>query len=927
MTVKTCLAVVSVLLMMCGQGFAQQTIDTASISGRVVDPSGASIPGAEVTARHVETNVVAGTTTDREGRFRFPSLRIGPYEVTIALSGFRTVSRTFALTAGAAYELPVTLPLESFSETVSVSADAAPLETARSQIASTVSQAEVSNLPLNGRNFLDVALLAPGVAPTNIASTQLFPETSAVPGSSVSVNSQRNLSNNFIVDGLSANDDAAALSGITYSVEAIEQFQVVTSGGQAELGRALGGYINVVTKSGTNTVRGSLYDFIRDDAFNASNPLTGTRLDMSQSQLGGSIGGPLKRDRAFYFGNVEYRSLNQEGLTTISDANVDAINRRLDAAGYPGPRISTGTYEAPVRTLNALGKLDFHISPRSQLGTRYALYHVDADNARGAGGLNAPTASSHLDNLDQMVALSHLYVWSPRTVIETRAQVARGTLEAPPSEEIGPAVTIAGVASFGTSSSSPTGRENTLFQLVNAVSHQRGAHAVRFGVDVLYNDDVITFPRSRRGAYTFSSLANFLSGTYNNAGYSQAFGDTAVEQTNPNLGLYVQDEWKAGSRVTVNLGLRYDLQFLDTINVDRNNLAPRVGVAISPFSAPHTVIRGSAGLFFDRVPLRALANALLSANNTTDPAELRQIIVTLSPGQEGAPVFPNTLTAPVPSVTLPNLTTMDRDLQNAYSRQASVEIEHQLGSSATVSAGYEYVRGLHLLMSVNQNVPTCVATGTNNGCRPNGAYANNNQYSSAGDSNYHGLHLSWVQRPGSWGHYRVTYTLSKSMNNVGEFFFSSPIDPTDLSKDWGRSDNDRRHRLVVNGTVHALGFQLSAMAQAYSAAPANITSGVTTIQGTAGRPIVDGEFIPRNAGTGDPFFTLSARVSRTFPLRGRVQLEALAEAFNLTNRTNVLTRNYNFGPGAYPTNPSSSFRQITSVGEPRSLQFGLRARF
>ena len=243
-------------------------------------------------------------------------------------------------------------------------------------------------------------------------------------------------------------------------------------------------------------------------------------------------------------------------------------------------------------------------------------------------------------------------------------------------------------------------------------------------------------------------------------------------------------------------------------------------------------------------------------------------------------------------------------------------------------------------MSVNQNVPTCVAAGTNNGCRPNSTYANNSQYSSVGDSDYHGLHVSLSQRTQRWGHYRVSYTLSKAMNNVGEFFFSSPIDPTDLSKDWGRSDNDQRHRLVVNGAVNTStepadspwehlthGFQLSSMMQVYSAPPFNITSGVTTVQGTAGRPIVDGEFIPRNAGVGTAFFSLGARVSRSFPLTNRVQLELLAEGFNLTDRANVVTRNTNFGPGAYPTNPSPTFGQITAVGEPRSFQFGARVRF
>ncbi len=254
--------------------------------------------------------------------------------------------------------------------------------------------------------------------------------------------------------------------------------------------------------------------------------------------------------------------------------------------------------------------------------------------------------------------------------------------------------------------------------------------------------------------------------------------------------------------LTVNLGLRYDLQFLDSVDTDRNNLSPRAGFAWTPSESRNLVVRGSAGLFFDRVPLRAVANALLSANNTTDLGNLQQLNLGLSPAQAGAPQFPAILTAPVPQVTLVNLTTMQHDLQGAYSRQASLEVERQVGRLGAVSVGYSYLRGQGLLMAINQNVPSCVAQGTNNGCRPNSEYANNSQYSSAGESTYHGLLVSLTQRPSQWGYYRVSYTLSKSQNNVGEFFFSGPIDPYDLSKDWGRSDNDRRHLFVVSGGVN-----------------------------------------------------------------------------------------------------------------------------
>jgi hypothetical protein len=214
------------------------------------------------------------------------------------------------------------------------------------------------------------------------------------------------------------------------------------------------------------------------------------------------------------------------------------------------------------------------------------------------------------------------------------------------------------------------------------------------------------------------------------------------------------------------------------------------------------------------------------------------------------------------------------------------------------------------------------------------------------------MHLSFVQRPTAWSSVRVSYTLSKSMNNVGEAFFSSPIDPTNIDRDWARSDDDQRHRLVINGTINTPmdrantawdylthGFHVSGMLQSYSSLPFNITSGVQSLQGTTGRPFADGttstanfdvrtaNLISRNAGVGSDFFTLNLRVSRVFPLGRSARIEGLVEAFNLTDRVNPLTRNVNFGPGVYPSNPVSTFNQITAVGDPRTVQFGLRMMF
>lgn len=893
------------------QASAQEALNYASISGRVSDASGAVVEGATVTAQHIDTHIARSTATDKDGRFRVPFLAVGQYRVRVHQAGFTDVVRTVTLTVGAAFDFPVALSVDPLKTEVVVTCGCGMLEAVRSEIAGTISQKEVSGLPLNGRNFLDLALLVPGVSPTNTASNQLFAETSAVPGQGISIGSQRNFSNNFIVDGLSANDDAAGLSGIFYGLDVVREFQVVTSGGQAELGRALGGYVNMVTKSGTNALQGDIYGYFRNQRFNAANPLSNTKLPSTQAQYGASLGGPIVADRSFFFANFEQRSLNQSGLITIAPANVAAIDARLAAVGYRGAPVTGGLYPNPVHNTNFLGKVDHQVSAADQFSVRYSLYHADSDNSRGAGGLSAISASAALLDTDQTVAASNVWSLSSRTLNETRAQYTRSNLLAQPTDPIGPAVTISGVAAFGTLSGSPTGRVNDLFEITDSVSHQMGSHALRAGIDFLYNDVTITYPRSLHGAYTFSSLANFLAGTYSNAGYTQTFGNPAIAQTNPNVGFYLQDEWKITSRLTLNLGVRYDLQFLQTISTDSNNLSPRAGFAWTPFAARRTVIRGGYGLFYDRVPLRALANALLSQNGQTS--------LGFSPTQTGAPVFPNVLASPLPGV-LPNLTSINLNLQNAYSEQGSVEIERQIGQNATLTVGYEHLRGLHLLMSINQNVPTCVAAGSNNGCRPNPNFANNSQYQSLADSHYDGLHVSFVQRPVRWGNYRISYSYSKALDNVGEFFFSSPLDPTNIWRDYGRSDDDQRHRVVFDGTAHARGFELSGALQYYSALPFNVLTGATTIQGTAARPAGLG----RNTGIGPDNFTVSARLSRTFAIREPWQVQTMIEAFNLLNHRNNLTVNGTYGTGAAPL---PTFGQVTAVNDSRVLQLAMRLKF
>jgi len=941
-------SVSALLLVVWISSYAQETINFASIGGRVTDSSGAVVPGAKVDAQQTETNVSTSTTTDNEGRFHFPYLKAGPYEVTVQRPGFAPAVSKVTLSVGAAFQISVQLQIASAQEKITVSSQTSAVETGRTQISGTITPQEIADMPVNGRNFLDLTTLVPGVTPTNTNSTQLFPETSAVPGQGISVNSQRNFSNNFIVDGLSANDDAAGLAGTFYALGAVREFAVVTSGGQAEYGRALGGYVNMITKSGTDQVHGEVYGYLRNQDLNAANALSGTTLPLTQTQYGASIGGPIVKQKTFYFANFEQRLLNQDGLITVAQRNVDAINAKLIAVNYPGSLIATGLYPNPVHNLNFLGRIDQVFSDKDTFSARYSLYDVNSANSRFTGGLGTVSAGASLWDADQTIAVSNIYTLSSRTVNETRAQYWNSNLKAPVNDPIGPAVNISGVATFGTASGSPTGRYNRLWEIADNLSHQVGAHSIRVGADFLYNDLTITYPRSINGSYSFASLANFEKGVYTT--FTQTFGNPVIAQTNPNVGLYVQDEWRALPSLTINAGLRYDLQFLNTVNTDAGNLSPRLGIAWSPFPDQKTIIRASAGLFYDRVPLRPLANALLSSDNTTNLATVQQQSVSLAYGQTGAPVFPNILSN-VPSNVLISLTTMNRNLQNAYGEQFSLEVEHQIGNSSKFSMNYQHIRGLHLLMSINQNVPACSSTvDPRNLCRPNPAYQNNSEYSAAGDSQYNGLMVSFQQQPAKWGSVRISYIWSKALDDVGEFFFSSPINNFNPHQDYGRSDDDQRHRVVVDGYANTPsgpannvwehvthGFQLGGTLQYYSPLPFSAVSGVNTIQQTAGRPCYGlpatspnctlSNMISRNTATGFDYFAINARLSRVFSLSERFKLQGITEVFNLLNRANYLIPNTTFGTGIYPLAPRNTFGQPTAVADPREIQFALRLTF
>lgn len=901
---------------------AQHAVSAATLSGRIEDVNGAAVSGAAIAITNTDKNQTVASVSDERGRYSFLYLPVGVYQLKVEHAGFAPATVALTLSVGEALDVPIRLLVAGLVETENIT-DLPVIETVRSQVSETVLSREVENLPLNGRNYLDLAALTPAVSRANPVANQRFAETSAVPGTQISVAGQRNINTGFVIDGLSANDDAADLPGTFFSQEVIREFQVITSGGIAEFGRASAGFINVVTQSGTNALHAGAYGFLRNQRLDARNTLAPAKDPLTQTQYGATLSAPLKRDRTFLFANFEQTRLHNAVVVTILSANVLAINNVLDQVKYDGPRISTGLTPAGYNTSNFFVRGDHRINPANLLTVRCSLYDIGGLNARGVGGLNAASRGTALENRDQTIALGEVATLSTRTVNEARFQVTRSRLGAPVNDPVGPAVTISGVANFGTSTSSPTGRDVDLYEAADNITIARGGHSFKFGADFLYNRINITFPGALQGAYTFSSLANLEANRY--ITFQQAFGIPSLFQSNPNAGGFAQDEWRARPDLTVNAGVRYDLQFLpDPIKTDTGNVAPRIGLAYAPGSGK-TVIRASYGLYYERIPLRATSNAL-----QRDGTKYK--VASFSFGQAGAPVFPGVATS-FPQGFLPSITTIDPNIEDAYAQQGSLQIEREFSSNTSLAVGYLHTRGLHLILSRNVNVPRFPASaGVPNLGRPNPNFANVSRFESSGDSYYNGLTVSLNRRFSRWAGVRASYTFSKAIDDTGNAFFFTPQENSNLKDDRGLGDNDQRHRLTLSGTLAVPemkdvsawrraveGFQLSYIFSYGSALPFNIQTGADRNFDTNvnDRPLGVG----RNTGKGFNFASLDVRLSRRIRVHERFALELIAEGFNVFNRANLQLPNNIFGTGAKPL---PAFGRPTGAADPRQLQVGLR---
>jgi hypothetical protein len=943
-----------------------QSAATGDLQGTIVDATGAPVAGVRVSATNVATGMARTVTTSDLGRYRVPDLPAGEYKVRFVKQDFTTTERSgIILRVGAVATVDMQLSVAGVKQIVTISDPVPMVEPGKASVGSVVDLNEISNLPINGRNFLDYSRTVAGVTAQQTSGQ----------GSGLSFNGQRGRSNNLSIDGVDNNGQLNGNTRMAISQEAVREFQVVTNQFAPEFGNAGGGLVNVISRSGTNDLHGSLFLFARDESLDARNAFVADnqKPPFRRRNFGGSMGGPIVKNKTFYFGAVEYISRNESGVVTITDDALRTINSVLaQRSNIPsGVRaISNGTYPVDVISTVASMKVDQLLGERNRLSFRY-LYgqeHETNSGGVGIGGLTDVSGGGGQRDRDQSLVASWNHIYSPTFFSDTTFQYAPRNLTQYANDMKGPRITISGVATFGRNTSFPVLLDETRYQYRQAFAKDWGHHYVQFGTDIQDLRAHTSFPSTFAGQFSFASLADFVAGRVNT--FSQGFGDPSINLPDRLLGFYVQDTFKVTSRLTFIYGLRYDYDmqpqgiarnrnnpieaFTQTgINRDGNNFAPRFGLTWNPDAKAKTVFRAGYGIFYDKIFLLVARNALIARQtlSLTGTAASAQWLVGAFPESNS---FPGGTTIPKPS-----LNTVEPKLQMPYAQQGNFGMEREISRDWAIGINYTGVRGVKLLKSMNINLaPPTVLTLDNAAqlgvAKPNPQqigrpyytskidhnFTNIQQVQSAASSTYHGVQLTVQKRFSAGLSLRANYTFSKAIDDASDFTQAQqPSNPFNARSERSLSFEDQRQRFTLVGvweipyrtakgkhsfTRSVFGdWVFSTNWLFHSGTPNNVLIGSDSNGdgNSTDRPFNGAYELGRNTFMGPDYFGIDVRMAKRVQLGDRISIQFMGEAFNLQNRVNYNTVNTNWGTAL---TPAASFGQFNSANDPRQIQLGIR---
>jgi Carboxypeptidase regulatory-like domain/TonB dependent receptor len=1015
------LAISLVLLLALTSAVPLQAQSTATLKGTVTDQSDAVVPKAKVTVRNEGTGVQQETQTDEAGEYLVAGLPVGPYRVEASAPGFQTTVITgLRLEVSTIVIANVKLQVGVTTEQVTVSEQPPVIDASSMTVGRTIEQRTVQEIPLNGRHFVELTLLSPGT----VTPPQNGFLTAPLRGQgSFGVNTAglREDMVNYMINGINLSDQLQNQITFQPSINTVQEFKVDNSTFSAEYGRNAGAIVNIATRSGTNNFHGEAFEFVRNDKLDATNFFTlapATKPPFKRNNFGADVGGPVLKDKAFFF--ASYEGLRQhQGISLTTDVPSDAqraavtdpvVQKLLpliqhangvDAKGNPA---FNGAVSAPVSIDQGTGDLQFNLGSNDRLHGYLALQE-DTRQEPTLGGASLPGWGDTRHSRRQIVTLNEVHIFGPSLTNEARAGYNRIHILFTPNQLLNPAdfgianginapiglpqiiVGVNGVAGFlniGGETNFPQGRGDTTGVFNDTLHWLRGRHSFAIGGEVrrFYNNNIA----QNDGSYTFADLTHFLNDQANR--FNVTIGSANDRIVQGAWGLFVEDSFKWKPSLTLELGLRYDYNASPTEARDRfvvfvpatdslvqvgtngvtqvyhtnnKNVQPRLGLAWDPFKNGTTVIRAAYAILTDQ-PVTNAVNAL-SGN---PPFALP---VTIS-STTNAITFSNTATATAATIA-PQ--TINPDFQNAYVQSWNLNVQHAISPSLGVMVGYFGSKGTHLRILRNMNQAGAgkqpfVALSPSSPIRPGTLLGSNlNDIDSGSNSNYNALWLTLTKRLSHNFQFDTSYTYSKSLDDNSLTSVNTPgvQDSFNIRGDYGPSDFDARHRVVLSGLYDlpfkghraSEGWELGLIFQAQSGNPLNIitsNSGFTgnqTVRPDVAGPIVvtgnpDQWFanpsvfvfpgtgtavtrfgnLSRNAVTGPDFINADFSVIKNTKITETTNLQFRADMFDVLNHPNFGNPGRVLGTSTFGV-VSNTRAPTGDFGSSRQIQFALKFQF
>lgn len=899
-----------------GLAAAQSTAMNGTIEGIIVDSSGAVLPGVTITVTNTDNGAQRVVVTNERGIYRASLLPLGRYDLVAEISGFKKIEQKgVTLVAGQTAVMNLTLTVGGVTETISVTAEAPVVDVARIDLGRNLTTLEIKNLPLVSRNPYNFALLQAGV--TGYENTEFGIPRFSANGSLLRIDYQ--------IDGnTNTQKDRAGLRLVPMSEVMIQEVKIVTSGYAPEFGQTTGMVYNAITPSGTNTVKGSAsfrlrrkpwsgYPFFFTGVKNEAN-----RPDTKINSYTGELGGPIVKDKLHYFFGYEntYRDLSQQRVIRTDPAVVAAVGLPAQPAFVPFHQ--TGTFYIP--------KLDYTINQSNRLTWRWVRFHNDQPGNAGGGYSVLDTTNDYLDVMNS-TAVQLVSTLGSTKLNEFRVQYANRHTSYLLSQYSGTEerVSIPNVITFGRPWDSPADFKQGILQVIDNFSWVRGDHMLKVG----FSSQTVFDHRATAlsSSYTFPTLQAYLDAAsgkkpYGYTRFSQTLGNPYFDMTSKIYGVFAQDDWRLSPNLKVLYGVRYDVNvypparadspfsFSQHFNIDKNNIAPRLGFAWNLGKGGRTVVRASTSIMYDQAMLGAYTSAIESNGSPV------RISIGLAPGATGAPAYPNTLTdAYLAGYALPlqNIFTIDPNRVDAHTFQNNVQVERGLGKLYSVSVGLIYSKGYNLPVVNNINLinPTgyladgrpIFSTATNASTRMDPRFNAISVVQSVGVSNYRAVTLQFGRRSRSL-QFDLSYSYGRGRDNApasGTLSFlgdAAPSDPTNLNRDWGPNLLDIRHNFsgsvvaspeVRLDNVFLKGLlnnnQVALMLQFNSGLPYSVTTNQDLNQD--GNSNDRALFYGRNSNSLPNRWNVDMRYSRYVPIHNNMRLEIMAEFKNVFNTVQV----------------------------------------